>query len=89
MFIDRIKNSIYYRMKWNDLGVPFFRRKNHRLKRICINGKVINLNYPVNEQSVHEHELSLIYFDDCYDLSRLKSEPKTIVDIGGNIGFFP
>ncbi|GAA0761704.1 FkbM family methyltransferase [Erythromicrobium ramosum] len=46
------------------------------------------MTLPAEEKSVLEHELGLIFFDDCYGLRDLPKNLKTVVDVGANVGLF-
>jgi FkbM family methyltransferase len=58
------------------------------VKSIRLNKQRIHLSIPTSEEEVMDYEFKSIFYDDCYGLRKLQSNMDTIVDIGGNIGFF-
>ncbi len=87
-FFQRLKGSLRFRWKWAQLGVFFFKSRDFSLATVRVDGRPITLQLPEAERLVLEHELSLIYLEDCYRLLEVRPRPRTIVDIGANVGFF-
>lgn len=88
MLLHRIKQSLRFRRKWAQLGVYFLKSKDFDLSTLRVGGRSIHLHLPVAEREIHEHELELIFFDDCYHLIGIDPAPRIIVDVGANVGFF-
>ena len=48
----------------------------------------MKLHLPPEERDVLQWAFTEIYFHDCYGLGTLSQAPATILDVGGNVGFF-
>jgi FkbM family methyltransferase len=81
-------DSIRFRLFWLKYGVFFLKSSDFHLKSLKIHGKQIRLKAPLGEDQMMDYEFKSIFYDDCYGLQSLGSKIKTVVDIGGNIGFF-
>jgi FkbM family methyltransferase len=75
------------RAGWWPLGV-FKVRSNASIATVAIRGKTVTLQFPEGEFQEQQREISHLYIDDPYGLKVLPSEIHTVLDIGGNIGFF-
>ena len=68
-------------------GVPFSRRGTFSVPRsILLHGQKIDLQFP-DDLGVKNDFLGCI-LGDCYGLWQLPIQPRTILDIGANVGFF-
>lgn len=88
MIIKRVSDSYRFRKKWSELGVRFLRSKDFDLSRLRVGGTTVNLAFPEGEESVLEHELGKIFFDDCYFLEQMPSSTSSVLDVGANVGLF-
>ena len=50
--------------------------------------RIIRISVPESEKSYHEWEFNHLYCDDPYRLAALPSGLHTVLDVGGNVGFF-
>jgi len=85
--MSRLSRSLAYRWKRYRLGVwsPW---KSLPIGSVTINGRDRRLQFPLGEEEIQLHELSLILVDDCYRLAEIDSPVNVVVDVGGNIGLF-
>lgn len=81
-------DSLRFRLFWLKYGIFFLKSSSFRVKSIKIDRQKINLAIPASENEVMDYEFKSIFYDDCYGVRKLQSNIDTIVDIGGNIGFF-
>jgi FkbM family methyltransferase len=84
----RLIRSIRFRLKWGRIGVWFLRSRDFTLDSLKVGGHRLALSFPPAERELLQHELSNIYFEDCYHLTEICPTPATVVDVGGNIGLF-
>src|SRR5580704_11983014 len=67
--------------------VQFHRRASFRPPdEMVINGRRIYLRFP-SEEGV-KWDFLAVFLEDAYGLSSCRSQVRTILDIGGNVGFF-
>lgn len=86
-WISPILKRIQDRARWWPLGLFTFRSK-VVIRQLAINGRTLTLRFPENEFDRQQWELSHLYIDDPYQLASLPKNIRTILDIGGNLGFF-
>lgn len=84
----RIRQFFPVRLRWAQVGVWFLRHKDLHPRALTIARKRIRLQFPSGEEGKLEWVLREIHLHDCYNLAGLKHQPRTIVDIGGNVGLF-
>lgn len=84
----RLINSIFFRARMLQYGIWYSTSSRLSLDSIRVAGKRLSMSYPSEEQTIHEHELSKILFEDCYGLCGFKKPLDRILDIGANIGLF-
>jgi len=77
-----------FRRRWAELGVRYLTSRDFSLDRLTVGKASVDLALPPEEKSVLEHELGLIFFDDCYRLRKLPRNLNSVVDVGGNVGLF-
>ena len=77
-----------FRRRWAELGVRYLTSRDFSLDRLTVGKASVDLALPPEEKSVLEHELGLIFFDDCYRLRELPRNLNSVVDVGGNVGLF-
>lgn len=88
MLLNRLRHSLFFRWKWVRLGVWFLKSRDFKLTAVRVCGRRITLRFPDAERTVLEHELESIYLRDCYRLLNVSPAPRTIVDVGANVGLF-
>ena len=88
---DRVASPILARLnaraKWWRLG-HFPLRSDSKIGSVRVGSRIIRISYPESEKSYHEWEFNHLYFDDPYQLAALPRELQTVLDVGGNVGFF-
>jgi FkbM family methyltransferase len=75
------------RAKWWRLG-RFPLRSGSKIGWVRVGSRIIRISVPEYEKSYHEWEFNHLYCDDPYRLAALPSGLQTILDVGGNVGFF-
>jgi FkbM family methyltransferase len=85
---EKIIDSIRLRLFWMKYGLVFLRSSSFQIKRIKIGQKAIQLSFPPGEENAMDYEFKNIFYDDCYGLRKIEGKVDSILDIGGNIGFF-
>lgn len=88
MKTDKIIDSLRLRLFWMKYGIVFLRSSSFRIRRIKIAGHKVDLSIPAGEEGVMDYEFKNILYDDCYGLRKIDGPVNTILDIGGNLGFF-
>lgn len=88
MLISKLRKSLAFRRRWAELGVRYLTSRDFSLDRLTVGNASVNLALPAVEKSVLEHELGLIFIDDCYELQEFPRNLKSIVDVGANVGLF-
>lgn len=83
--VDRLAESWLFRRRQTALGFPFFAGKDTPVR---IGSRRGTLQFPTGEGETLGHELSRIFGEDCYSLRNLGRTPRTILDIGANVGLF-
>jgi FkbM family methyltransferase len=69
-------------------GIVFLRSSRFRIKQIKIARNKVALSIPAGEEDIMDYEFKNILYDDCYGLRKIDGPVNTILDIGGNLGFF-
>ena len=69
-------------------GVVFLRSSRFRLRHVKIGNNVVKLSIPPGEEQVMDSELKNIFYNDCYGLMQVDRVTESVLDIGGNLGFF-
>jgi FkbM family methyltransferase len=80
LFLKRRVRSRIYGISFRGTSTP------DSLAALRISGKVRTVLLPDN--SGHWHDFINIFLDDEYGLQKLATAPKTILDLGGNVGLF-
>jgi FkbM family methyltransferase len=75
------------RAKWWPLGC-FPIRSGHNIKWIRVDSRIIHISVPNDERGRQESEFNHLYCDDPYRLATLPRGLRTVLDVGGNVGFF-
>jgi FkbM family methyltransferase len=75
------------RAVWWPLGV-FKIRSGAPIQRLIVDGKRVKLQFPMGEYTEQQWEINHLFCDDPYGLKSLPKNISTVLDIGGNIGFF-
>jgi FkbM family methyltransferase len=87
MVLDRLTRLFLRRSRARSLGIGFQRSAGFEMpQRIQLAGQWRPLSLPA-ENGVRVAFVDLL-LDDCYGLRRLKSAPRTIVDVGAHVGLF-
>ena len=80
-------NRLHLRAQWWPLGV-FPLASQFTLSNLTVSGTDIALKFPVGEFARQQWECKHLFIDDPYELRKLPPGLRTVLDIGGNIGFF-
>lgn len=88
MTTNRLLDSLRLRLFWMKYGVFFLRSANFQIRRIRIGGQVVNLSIPPGEEKAMDFEFKNIFRGDCYGLRKVTGTVNSILDVGGNLGFF-
>jgi len=83
-FIDALR----FRLFWLKYGVAFARTAQLKVRKVRIGNKTVRLSLPGGEEKVMNYEFQNIFYDDCYGLRKVEGEAKSVLDVGGNLGFF-
>jgi FkbM family methyltransferase len=88
---DRMASPILARLnaraKWWRLG-RFPLRSHSKIGCVHVGSQIIRISVPEYEKSYHEWEFNHLYGDDPYRLAALPRGLHSILDVGGNVGFF-
>ena len=88
---DRIGQPLLVRLnaraKWWPVG-HFPLRSGYKFDWLHVGDRIIQISVPAGESDRQQWEFNHLYHDDPYRLADLPRGLKTILDVGGNIGFF-
>lgn len=88
MTTNQLLESLRLRLFWMKYGVFFLRSASFQIKRVRIGGSLIKLSIPPGEEKTMDYEFKSIFCQDCYGLRAVTGVVNSVLDIGGNLGFF-
>jgi hypothetical protein len=84
---DRVLHLIKMARNARRFGVQFHRRASFRPpEQVIVNGRLIHLRFPMEEGM--KWDFLAVFLEDAYGLASCSNPVRTILDIGGNVGFF-
>lgn len=85
--VEPMLKRLQQRAVWWPLGVTPW-RASCDIQRVRVQGRDVELHLPAGEGVRQQHEIMHLYLDDPYGLRLLPKVVKSVIDIGGNIGWF-
>ena len=86
--LNRLRNSLAFRLKMARFGILYLRSGSFSVKSLRVAGNRVSPSFPPEEEAVLEHELGKILFEDCYRLGQIPDRVETVLDVGANVGLF-
>lgn len=81
-------DSLRFRLFWLKYGVAFVRSSQLSVRKVKIAGRTVKLSVPAGEEKAMNYEFQNIFYDDCYGLAKIDGPVESVLDVGGNLGFF-
>lgn len=86
--IERIKQYYFRKNNSKLFGFNYFRSKTFTLpKALQLGKRTYNITFDLNDPSA-SNTFNEIFLDDIYGMTKFKNSFSSIIDIGGNLGFF-